>query len=92
MAEVDVTFVKVPQAEPEHPGPLAVHRTPLFVGSLAALAVKTWVWPWSMFIGLTGLIPTTTSVDGALLPQPHVNTRIETANASFFIIDAFPLP
>jgi hypothetical protein len=33
------------------------------------------------------------TVEGALPPQPHINTRIESASASFFIVVyAFPLP
>ena len=43
---------------------------------------------------LAGVIATATSdaEAGWLLLQPHINSRIESASASFFIIYAFPLP
>jgi hypothetical protein len=40
MAEVVVTFVRVPQAAPEHPAPERDQATPLFCESFCAEAVK----------------------------------------------------
>src|ERR1039458_6423565 len=87
-------LVNVPQAAPAHPGPLAVHVTlpRETLGSLVAkFALNCRVWPWSMSAGREGATVTTMSGDGGLLPQPHINTRIESARASFFIMYAFPI-
>jgi hypothetical protein len=92
VAEVAVTLVNVPHAVPAHPGPVALHATPLFVVSSAKLAVNCKDWPWSMLGGAEGVMVTTISVEGGLPPHPHINTRSESASASFFIICAFPLP
>ena len=81
-------MVNVPQAAPAHPGPVAVHVTPPSetLGLLETkLALNCNVWPWSMSGGREGTTDTTMSEDGGLLPQPHINTRIESARASFFI-------
>jgi hypothetical protein len=90
--EVAVTLVKVPHEEPEHPGPVALHVTPLLPVSSIRLAVKCRVCPWSMLGGMAGLIVAETS---KMLfdepPQPHIHVRNEIANASFLIY-AFPLP
>jgi hypothetical protein len=87
-----VTLVNVPHVAPAHPGPMALHATPWFEVSPDKLAVKCRVWPWSMFGGTAGAIDTTIIGVDELLPQPHINTRTESASASFFIMYAFPLP
>jgi hypothetical protein len=91
---VVVTLESVPHAAPAHPGPETLHVTPLFAVSLVKLAENRKVCPWSMLGGLAGVIVTAISEaeDGELLLQPHINPRIESASASFFIIYAFPLP
>ena len=95
VVEGPVGGLTVPHAEPAHPGPETLHATPVLeVGEAlsAKLAVNCKVWPWSMLGGRTGAIVTTMTVDGGLPPQPHINTRIESASASFFINYAFPIP
>ena len=87
-----MTLVKVPHAAPAHPGPVALHITPLFVVSPARMAVNRKVCPWSMLGGLEGAMVTPMSVDGGAPPQPLINNRIESASASFFIIYAISLP
>jgi hypothetical protein len=71
-----------------------LHATPWFPVSFVKLAVNLKVCPWSMLGGLAGVIATATREPGAgwLLPQPHINTSIESTSASFFIISAVPLP
>jgi hypothetical protein len=94
VADVGVRLANVPHALPAQAAPVAVHVTPAFVESPVTLAVNCMACPWSMLGGTVGLIVTRISEtgDGELWLQPHINTRIESANASFFIICAFPLP
>src|SRR5271166_4286452 len=48
VALVFVVSVKVPQAGPLHPVPVAVHVTPWLFTSLAKVAMKFTDCPWSM--------------------------------------------
>lgn len=78
-------MVKVPHAEPEHPGPVALHVTPWCLVSSIKLALNSKVCPWSILGGVAGLIATVTSKMLYVPPQPPINTRIESTSPSFLI-------
>jgi hypothetical protein len=71
VAEVAVTFLKPPHAEPVHPVPVADQVTPLLLESLLTVAVYATVCPWSRVVWVEGERETEIGCElGGLLPPP----------------------
>ena len=56
-----MVFVKVPHAVPAQPVPATLHVTPWLLESLATVAVKFTVCPWSMRLVVAGATVTETT-------------------------------